>query len=196
MPRLVILAGPNGAGKSTSAKHLLQGPRAVAEFVNADDIEAKLAPRSFGRAAFAAGTQVLRRIGRLSAALKDFAMESTLSGRSLHGKLESFKTAGYEIHLIYLWLPSADLAVARVAERVRAGGHSVPEDVVRRRYARSLRNFFNLYRPVADSWLMLDNSLVPPRPIAWRGSGGLLQIVRDGPWEALRKQYEQDPIRS
>jgi len=95
--------------------------------------------------------------------------------------------------LIYLWLPSADLAVARVAESVRRGGHTVPEVVIRRRYERSLSNFFNSYRMLADSWLMLDNSLqTAPGAIAWREIGGPIHIVSGGPWEGLRKAYEKD----
>ena len=84
----------------------------------------------------------------------------------------------------------------RVAERVRNGGHGVPEPTIRRRYGRSLGNFFNIYRPIADSWLMLDNSLVDvPRPIAWGNAGGPLQIVRSGPWDSLCKQYETDILK-
>ena len=87
------------------------------------------------------------------------------------------------------------MAVQRVAARVRDGGHSIPEGVVRRRYDRSLSNFFNRYRPIADSWLMLDNSGVPkPRPIAWRDVAGPVQIVSGGPWEELRNRYETDPF--
>ena len=80
-------------------------------------------------------------------------------------------------------------------ERVRAGGHDVPRDVVLRRYERGLLNFFNIYRPIADSWIMLDNSHGPsPKLIAWRNVGGPLQIVKSGPWERLRRTYEQDFI--
>jgi predicted ABC-type ATPase len=105
----------------------------------------------------------------------------------------NLQTQGYLFHLLYLWLHSADLAVQRVAERVRQGGHDVPEAIVRRRYARSLGNFFNIYRPIADSWLMLDNSAVSaPQPIAWRNVGGPIQIVKNGPWDLLRKEYEKD----
>jgi predicted ABC-type ATPase len=104
--------------------------------------------------------------------------------------------AGYEFHLIFIWLHTPELAVQRVQERVRLGGHGVPEEIVRRRYERGLRNFFNLYRPIADSWIMLDNSDGPtPKLIAWRNVGGPLQIVKSGPWEQLRQSYEQNPIK-
>ena len=107
--------------------------------------------------------------------------------------LRGLQRDGYAVHLIYLCLPSADLAVGRVAERVRRGGHDVPESVIRRRYIKSLSNFFNLYRPFADSWLMLDNSRpIEPQAIAWRNSGGPIQIVTSGSWYALREQHEKD----
>lgn len=104
--------------------------------------------------------------------------------------------AGYIFHLIYLWLPSADMAVQRVAARVRDGGHSIPEPVIRRRFKRSLANFFNLYRPIADSWAMLDNSTEPePRLIAWRNVGGPLNWEGNGPWERLRSDYEAESFK-
>ena len=101
--------------------------------------------------------------------------------------------SGYELHLIFLWLPNAAMAIDRVAIRVKRGGHSVPQDVIERRYERGLANFFNLYRPIADSWLMLDNSSdMAPRPIAWRNLGGPLQVVKSSPWNNLRERYEKD----
>lgn len=96
-------------------------------------------------------------------------------------------------HLIFLWLSSEELAVRRVTERVSSGGHDVAENIVRRRYHRSIGNFFNIYRPIADSWLILDNSVVDtPKPIAWRTIGGPIQIARNGPWKRLRTDYETD----
>jgi hypothetical protein len=107
--------------------------------------------------------------------------------------IKELQSGGYVFHLIYLWLSGADLAVQRVAERVRRGGHDVAESIVRRRYARSLGNFFNIYRPIADSWLMLDNSQIDaPKPIAWRNVGGPVQVVKAGPWDRLREQHEKD----
>ena len=136
---------------------------------------------------------MLNRIHELAQARTDFAFETTLASRSFAPWLSQLQRNGYAIHLIYLWLPSADLAVGRIAERVRHGGHDVPEPIIRRRYENSLRNFFNLYRPFADSWLMLDNAQEPePRPIAWRNVGGPVQIMKDGPWDLLRKRYEND----
>jgi len=193
MPSLVVVAGPNGSGKSTTAPTLLRDTLKVDEFVNADAIAAGLSAFSPDRVAFPAGRIMLRRVKQLASSRADFALESTLSSRSLAPWIKKMQSGSYVFHLLYLWLYSADLAVQRVAGRVRQGGHSVPEAVIRRRYARSLGNFFKLYRPIADSWLMLDNSSVDgPKPIAWRTAGGPIQIVRNGPWSQLREEYEKD----
>lgn len=196
MTNLVVIAGPNGAGKSTTAPKLLRDTLRVDEFINADAIAGGLSAFWPDRVALAAGRIMLRRMNELAATKSDFALESTLSSRSLAPWIERMQADGYVFHMIYLWLSGADLAVQRVAERVRRGGHNVPEDVVRRRYTRSLSNFFNIYRPIADSWLMLDNTAIDaPKPIAWLNVGGPIQIVRGGPWNRLRKEYEKDTVQ-
>lgn len=193
MPNLVVIAGPNGSGKSTTAPKLLRDTLRVDEFINADVIAGGISAFAPDRVAFPAGRIMVRRTHELAAARADFALESTLSSRSLAPWIVRLKADTYVFHLIYLWLSCADLAVQRVAERVRQGGHDVPEPTVRRRYSRSLSNFFNIYRPIADSWLMLDNSSIDaPKPIAWRNVGGPIQIVKSGPWDLLRKEYEKD----
>jgi len=193
VPNLFVIAGPNGAGKSTIAPRLLADNRRVAAFVNADNIKVEMGGRAGTSADILAGRIMLERVAKLVELGRDLAFETTLASRSLLRRVSATREAGYLFHLIYLWLPSPEMAVERVAARVQAGGHSIPEPVVRRRYGRSLVNFFNLYRPVADSWLMLDNSGTPePRPIAWRNVGGPIQIVRDDPWERLRNEYETD----
>jgi predicted ABC-type ATPase len=108
------------------------------------------------------------------------------------------QSTGYKFHLVYLWLPIVELAIARVEERVRRGGHAIPEAVIRRRYDRSLDNFFNIYVPFADSWLMLDNSLEPrPRAVAKRATKRGVRVVDVGWWTALRVKYErQNPDES
>ena len=195
MPNLFVISGPNGAGKSTIAPKLLAGDRRVEEFVNADLIAVKIGGKGAASSDLRAGKIMLQRVEELVAKGHDLAFETTLASRTLLRRIESMRKNGYVFHLIFLWLPSAEMAVQRVASRVRDGGHSIPEAVVRRRYDRSLRNFFNRYRPIADSWLMLDNSGVPePRPIAWRNVGGPIHIVRDSPWEQLRNRYETDPF--
>lgn len=193
LPNLVVVAGPNGSGKSTTAPKLLRDTLRVDEFINADLIASGLSGFAPERVAFAAGRIMVRRMQEIAESKIDFALESTLSSRSLAPWISRLQAGGYAFHLLYLWLSNADLAVQRVADRVRQGGHNVPETVVRRRYARSLSNFFNVYRPIADSWLMLDNSTVGNlKAIAWRTAGGPIQIVKGGPWNQLSKRYEKD----
>lgn len=195
MPNLIVIAGPNGSGKSTTAPKLLRDTLRVDEFINADVIARGLSAFAPEKAAFPAGRIMLQRMRALAAAKKDFALESTLSSRSLAPWINQLKTDGYIFHLIYLWLASPALAVLRVKERAKQGGHDIPEAIVHRRYERSLKNFFNIYRPIANSWLMLDNSSVATlKPMAWRNVDGPLQIVKTGPWDRLRKQYENSPF--
>jgi predicted ABC-type ATPase len=183
VPNLFVIAGPNGAGKSTSARRLLTGARSVAEFVNADDIAVT---ESVGD--IEAGRIMLQKLDELAHAGLDFAIETTLASRSLRLRIESLQAAGYFFHLTYVWLPSADMAVQRVAARVRAGGHAIPEPVIRRRYARGLDNFFNLYMPIADAWQMADNSWGDTRRlIASRDPGGPMRIENPELWQRLTR---------
>ncbi len=166
-PSVVVLAGPNGAGKSTVAPALLHGALAVNEFVNADVIASGLSAFDPESAAIAAGRVMLVRIRELASQRVNFAFETTLASRSLAPWLRQLAaTSGYAVHLVYLWLPSADFAVERVAERVRAGGHNVPAAIVRRRYAAGLRNLFKLYQPLVSGWVLYDSSGPVPRPVA------------------------------
>jgi predicted ABC-type ATPase len=165
-PSVVVLAGPNGAGKSTVAPALLHGALAVNEFVNADVIASGLSAFDPESAAIAAGRVMLVRIRELASQRVNFAFETTLASRSFAPWLRQLATSGYAVHLVYLWLPSADFAVERVAERVRAGGHNVPAGTVRRRYAAGLRNLFKLYQPLVSGWVLYDSSGPVPRPVA------------------------------
>jgi predicted ABC-type ATPase len=158
-PHLIIIAGPNGAGKSTTAPALLQGTLGVTEFVNADVIAQGLSAFNPERAAFHAGRIMLDRLQQLAEERENFAFETTLASRTFVHWIEALKSTGYAFHLFFLWLPAPEFAVARVVERVKMGGHNVPEDTIRRRYQAGLKNFFSLYRPLADSWFFYDNSL-------------------------------------
>jgi predicted ABC-type ATPase len=184
MPNLFILAGPNGAGKSTSAPGILVGERRVDEFVNADVIA-----RDQGLSDIAAGRQTLAKLESLAAARRDIAFETTLASRMLLPRIQSMQAAGYGFHLTFFWLPSAHMAVERVAKRVASGGHSIPEDVIRRRYERGLDNFFNAYSPLADSWLMVNNTSAPGRSIAWREVGAHIRVVDNQLWTQLQSRY-------
>ena len=137
-PLAVVIAGPHGAGKSTAAPFLLQGALAVQEFVNADTIATGLSAFHPQAAAMSAGRVMLERLAALARMRADLAFETTLASRSFAAWLKHLRESGYRTHLAFLSLPSAELAVSRVAERVRAGGHDVAEDVVRRRFRAGL----------------------------------------------------------
>jgi len=188
-PLVVVLAGPNGAGKSTSAARLLRGALAVEEFVNADTIAAGLSAYRPEAAAIAAGRIMLERLNFLARRRGDFAFETTLSGRGHARWLRQLRAVGYRVHLIFLSLPDPDLAVARVAERVRHGGHNVPEPVVRRRFASGLTNLFTCYSDAVDSWQLFDNAdLTGPRLIASRAGGTPPVIASADALENLKEQ--------
>ncbi len=179
-PTFVLVAGPNGAGKSTSAPRLLRDEFGPIEFVNADAIAKGLSSFNPEKVAVAAGRILLRRLDALQRAGETFAVETTLSGRSYSKQVKKLKADGYRFDLLFLWLPSVDLAVARVAQRVKLGGHDIPEPVIRRRYRAGLRNFFTLYRPMADSWKFYDSS-ANPKLLAYGDSESEF-IVRPDLW--------------
>lgn len=190
-PLVVLLAGPNGAGKSTSAARLLHGALAVEEFVNADTIAQGLSAYRPEAAAVAAGRVMLERLRLLARERRDFAFETTLAGQGHARWLRALRSSGYRAHLIFLSLPSADLAVARVAARVRQGGHHVPEDIVRRRFAGGLGNLFTCYPDVVDSWQVYDNAeLTGPRLIASRAAGRTVVIADPNAWEHLKVEQQ------
>ena len=148
MPRVVVLAGINGAGKTTASRDLLANALRIPTFVNADVISRGLNGLNPEAEAVRAGRIMLEQTRDLAARREDFAFETTLAARTYAGWLESLRATGYLVYLYYYWLDSPELAIARVAVRVQGGGHFVPDDTVRQRYARSVRNFFDLYRPV------------------------------------------------
>jgi predicted ABC-type ATPase len=162
-PRCIVIAGPNGAGKTTFARRYLPENAGVVHFVNADLIASGLSPLKPEIAAIAAARMVLGEIDRLVAERADFAFETTLSGLTYVQRLQSWKRAGYRIDIVYLKLSSSRLALRRVAARVRQGGHNVPRADVLRRFVRGWENFQRIYRPLADSWAVYDNSGRAPR---------------------------------
>ncbi len=189
VPLVIVLAGPNGAGKSTSAARLLHGALAVEEFVNADTIAQGLSAYRPEAAALAAGRVMLERLRFLAHERRNFAFETTLAGRGHARWLRGLRQSGYRAHLIFLSLPNPDLAVARVAERVREGGHHVPQDVVRRRFAGGLKNLFTSYPDVVDSWQVYDNAgLTGPRLIASRAAAAPAVVADPTAWEHLKEK--------
>ena len=160
-----VVAGPNGAGKTTFAMRYLPRIAACRNFINADLIAQGLSPLDLSSAETEAGRLYLRRIAAMIDQRQDFAFETTLSGRGYARTLQSMRAAGYEIVLFYLWIPSAEFSTQRVASRVQNGGHDVPADAISRRYLKSLRNLFEIYMPIADRTVVLDNSSETPRAI-------------------------------
>jgi predicted ABC-type ATPase len=159
MPRVVVLAGINGAGKTTASQDLLANVLKIPTFVNADAIARGLNGLNPEAEAFRAGRLMLEHMAELAGAKEDFAFETTLSARTYAAWLRNLRaTAGYEVFLYYYWLDSPEAAITRVALRVQAGGHFVPDADIRRRYSRSVRNFLELYRPIADEWEVYDNT--------------------------------------
>ena len=178
-PTLYVIAGPNGAGKTTFAREFLPKYAECGQFVNADLIALGLSPFAPETAALTAGRLVLERIDDLARQRVDFGVETTLSGRSYVSLFRRLKAEGYRIYLFFLWLPEVDTAVARVADRVRHGGHHVPERDVRRRYLRGLHKFTEVYRPLLDGWILFDNTGETPIIIA-EEEGGRLEVRDPG----------------
>ena len=190
---VVVLGGPNGAGKTTSAPRLLRGTLRVDEFVNADTLAQGLSAFRPEAAAIEAGRIMLRRLDVLASRRISFAFESTLASRGLVRRLDRLRAIGYSIHIVYLWLPSVEIAVARVAERVRAGGHDVPPEAVRRRFDRGRRNFFTLYLPLARIWRLYDASpFAGPRLIASGGAGRTTRIADAATWRTAADGYDHE----
>jgi predicted ABC-type ATPase len=185
VPQVVIIAGPNGAGKTTLAPTLLRDTLGLFEFVNADTISDGLSAFNPDAASFDAGRIMLRTIQELAKKRKDFALESTLAGRSFAQWLLHLCRSGYEFQLLFLWLRSVDLAVERVATRVQGGGHAIPEEVIRRRYYRGLANFLELYRPIANTWVVYDNSGVSPILVASGRQREKERVLRPDLWQLL-----------
>ncbi len=177
-PTVVVVAGPNGAVNSTAAPYLLKGALGVLEFVNADQIAVGLSAYAPESVAFEAGRIMLRRLHELAQSGSSFAFESTLSSRTFAKFLRDCKARGYRVVLFYVTLPSADLAVQRVALRVRQGGHNIPANDIRRRFQRSLSNLFELYLPLSDRWSVLDNA------------GGRIETIASG---TPRRTSVKDP---
>jgi predicted ABC-type ATPase len=156
--KVVIIAGPNGAGKTTFAREFLPHEAGVPEFVNADLIAAGLSPFDPAAAAIRAGRIMLSEMRRHAAVGHSFAFESTLAGLSYVRMIDGWRASGYVVKLLFLSLATPEEAIARVATRVRQGGHDVPEETIRRRFAAGLRNFTQVYRYHVDYWQWFDNS--------------------------------------
>ncbi len=162
-PNCYIIAGPNGAGKTTFATEFLPNYANCRNFVNPDLIARAYSPFDPNAGMLRTGRAVLERIAEFTDAQTDFAFETTLSGRSYLPFLRRLKRNDFRLHMFYVWIPGPELALLRIRDRVESGGHNVPERDVRRRFDRSLRNLFTLYRPLLDTLHCFDNSSNSPR---------------------------------
>ena len=187
MKELIILGGPNGAGKTTAARGILPGLLRIREFVNADEIARGLSPFNPDGAALAAGRAMIERIRSLVRAGESLAIETTCSGHGHIRLIRDCRALGYRTTLIFLWLPSPEAAIARVARRVSEGGHRIPDDVVERRYWTGLRNLRHAYLSAVDAGLVYDNSDQASIVVAESLPGEAL-VVRDREsWAQIEK---------
>ena len=162
MPRVIIIAGPNGAGKTTFARQFLPHEAGVIQFVNADLIAAGISPFDPASANVSAGRVMIKRLEDLVNEGADFAVETTLSGRWLAGHLETWRSRGYTVTLYYVRLSSVEISLERIRQRVKNGGHTIPEDVARRRFNRSLALLESTYKHLVDHWSVWTNDGVTP----------------------------------
>jgi len=174
-----IIAGPNGAGKTTFANKFLPEYIKCPQFINADLISQGLSPFAPQQAAIKAGRLVLEQIIEYKNKGFDFAFETTLSGKIYQKHFKELKDAGYQLHLFFLWVPSSQLALARIKERVSAGGHNVPAQDVLRRFSRSISNLFKIYRYIVDSWMFFDNAGLKPTLIAYEKNANMTIVDKD-----------------
>jgi predicted ABC-type ATPase len=164
--QIIIIAGPNGAGKTTLAEEFLRHEAGSPEFINADLIARGVSPLAPEKASIQAGKIMLQEILRRVNHGESFAFETTLAGLNYSRYIPQWQKKGYLVKLVFLTLPSAEVALARVRLRVLQGGHGIPDDVVRRRFVAGQKNFENIYRRLVDSWAMYDNSNELPRLMA------------------------------
>jgi predicted ABC-type ATPase len=184
-----IIAGPNGSGKTTFARKFLPDYAKCKNFINADLIAQGLSPFSPKLAAIKAGRLVLEQIHNLADKNADFAFETTLSGKAYLAFLKTLKEKGYIINFFFLWIPNADLALVRIKDRVAEGGHDIPSVDVRRRFYRSIHNFFRYYKALSDNWLLFNNADIMPRLIA-REKNKKIEIIDKKLFEKIIKTAE------
>jgi predicted ABC-type ATPase len=186
--KIYIVSGCNGAGKTTASYTILPEILDCKEFVNADEIAKGLSPFQPEKVAFEAGRIMLQRLDDLLLANENFAFETTLASRTFASFINRAKALDYEVTLLFFWLSSKELAANRVKTRVAEGGHNIPVDVIERRYDRGLLNFFELYLPLVNNWMFVDNSGTPYREIG-QSMNGEVEIVEKEQWNKIKGHY-------
>ena len=192
MPNLYIISGCNGAGKTTASFTILPEILNCREFVNADEIARGLSPFEPESVGIEAGRIMLTRIDELISQQKDFAFETTLSTRSFVSTVKKAQEQGYYVTLLFLWLDSVEQAIDRVKSRVADGGHNIPEEIIRRRYYKGLENLFELYMPVCNSWITIDNSQSPYEVIAELSDTNGARIFNQLKWKTIYERGNKE----
>lgn len=187
-PKIFVIAGPNGSGKTTSAKTLLPEMLQCYEYVNADAVAAALSPFNPDNVAMRAGRLMLERVQYLAEQQVNFAFETTLASRTFINFLTKCRENGYQINIVYLWLQTPEIAITRVKDRVEHGGHDIPNDVIVRRYYRSIKNFLTYYADIVDNWFLFDNSGKHSDLVAEKISGTQVDILDASLWLTINEE--------
>jgi len=188
--KLYIIAGCNGAGKTTASYNILPQILDCKEFVNADEIAKGLSPFQPEKVAIEAGRIMLQRVDELMRHGVDFAVETTLATKTYVQKIKKAQESGYIVTLLFLWLRNVELAKDRVEIRVKEGGHNIEEDVIERRYVSGIRNLFELYVPVCDTIILMDNSEQIPKFVL-KIENGTTQIYDESTLHKITSLYNE-----
>lgn len=188
---LYIISGCNGAGKTTASYTVLPEILDCREFVNGDEIARGLSPFNPDSMAIEAGRLMLRRIEDLLNRDKTFSIETTLATKSYLNLVRRAQAKGYQVHLLFFWLRTTELAVLRVAERVQKGGHNIPEDIIRRRYVAGINNLFRLFISEVDYWGIYDNSEQPRIKIASGSKGKEIDVFNEELYKSIKEYVRQ-----
>ncbi len=187
---LYIIAGCNGAGKTTASFTILPEILNCKEFVNADEIAKGLSPFQPEKVALEAGRIMINRINDLLKEDLSFAFETTLATKSYKSKILSARKEGFTVTLLFFWLQTIELAKERVATRVLEGGHTIPSDIIERRYLNGIKNLFSIYIPIVDELMIFDNSQMKSELIASKSEDSLLEIRNVQKFNYLKSYYE------
>ena len=187
---MIIVAGPNGSGKTTFAIEYLRDSK-VSEYISADAIAERLVSRTedMGSVKIQAGRLFIQEIQDLIEAGTDFIVEVTLAGKGFARTISQLKRAGYTVTIVFIFLKSPETSVARVRNRVEAGGHHVPTEDVIRRFYRSKHNFWYTYRYLVDGWHLFYNSAEHPQEVA-SGEGNQFTVIKNDFFELFMQDID------
>jgi predicted ABC-type ATPase len=188
---IYIISGCNGAGKTTASYTILPEILNCKEFVNADNIAVGLSPFQPEKVAFEAGRIMLERIEYLLDNNLTFAVETTLATKIYKSKLLNAIANGYNVKLLFFWLPNVEMAIDRVAIRVKSGGHNIPKDVILRRYSRGIENLFKNYIPLSNEWMVFDSSKSEIQMIAKGKTSKSIEVFQNKKWEILKNYINE-----